>query len=420
MLEFCNPYSDGLPSSLSDDTGAAKINRTGSLRVAMLGSWPPLRGLSSYCFECALSLADVADVEFISFRKLYPRFLYPGGDLTEDPTFPECRHDRLTVRRRLTWYNPFTWLGEGIHSQADLLHAQWWSLPLAPIYFTICQIFKFRKKPIVFTVHNVQSHEQSKLFSKASQLLFQIGDHFIVHTRQSRERLTALYGTAPDRISLIPHGSLDFQIGCSTDRDGIRREIGFADHHKVILMFGAIRAYKGVETALRAFSRVIEKIPDCRLLVAGKLWEPWEPYQLLIKELGLTKHVVLHLDYVPSGDVHRFFCTADLVILPYHHFDSQSGVGSTAISFRKPMIVTDVGGLPELVDDRRFIVPPVNQEKLAEAMIACLRDPALLAEMAKASEVVAERLSWTTIASKTCEVYRHVIGRTKQHGEVMN
>lgn len=112
VLEFCNPYSDGLPSSLSDDTGAAKINRTGSLRVAMLGSWPPLRGLSSYCFECALSLADVADVEFISFRKLYPRFLYPGGDLTEDPSFPECRHDRLTVRRRLTWYNPFTWLGK--------------------------------------------------------------------------------------------------------------------------------------------------------------------------------------------------------------------------------------------------------------------------------------------------------------------
>lgn len=84
------------------------------------------------------------------------------------------------------------------------------------------------------------------------------------------------------------------------------------------------------------------------------------------------------------------------------------------------MIVTDVGGLPELVDDRRFIVPPVNQEKLAEAMIACLRDPALLAEMAKASEVVAERLSWTTIAEKTCEVYRRVIGRTKQQGEVMN
>ena len=417
MPKVSEQYSQGLTRVSSDRAGQTKIRHTGSLRVAMLGSLPPLRGLSSYCYECALSLADRVDVEFISFSKLYPRFLYPGGDLTEDSSFPECRHERLSVRRRLTWYNPLTWLGEGIHSQADLLHAQWWSLPLAPIYFTLCLVFKFRKKPIVFTVHNVQSHESSKLFNTVARWLFRFGDHFIVHSRQNRQQLTACYGTRPECISLIPHGSLDFQVRCTADRDGIRREMGIAGKQKVVLLFGAIRAYKGIETALRAFRKVLYEEPESRLLIAGKPWEPWEPYQLLIRDLGLDRNVDLHLDYVPSGDVHRFFCAADLVILPYHHFDSQSGVGSTAVSFRKPMIVTNVGGLPELVGDKRFIVPPMDCDALAEAMTLCLGNPEILAAMAKASEDIAGGLSWTAIAEKTCGVYRRVIDQSQTQGK---
>jgi hypothetical protein len=99
--------------------------------IALLGTLPPLRGLSSYCREFALALADTRPVAFISFNKLYPASLYPGGGLKEDVSFPVTEHGNLTVRRCLCWYNPLTWLFEGLLTPGILLHAQWWSLPLA-------------------------------------------------------------------------------------------------------------------------------------------------------------------------------------------------------------------------------------------------------------------------------------------------
>ena len=380
----------------------------------MLGSFPPLRGLSSYCLELSSSLADITRIEFISFKTMYPNFLYPGGDLKDDLTFPDVSHDGLRVRRNLTWYNPLSWIQEGLFPKGDVLHAQWWSLPLAPIYFCICLIFKLRGKPIVFTVHNVHSHDPSTLFRQVSRLLFRLADQFIVHTEQNRIQLTTFYGIAPARISLIPHGSLDFHVRRFVDPESIRQSMGLGPQHKVVLLFGAIRRYKGVDTALKAFAQVVSRMPECRLMIAGKLWEKWEPYQRLIDDLGVTEQILSFLDYIPSGEVYRYFCAADLVILPYHHFDSQSGVGSTAISFRKPMIVSDVGGLPELVRDRRFVVPPRDPEALANAIITCFQNPDLLSTMAKDADTVAQKLSWPAIARKTCDVYQRVLVRECQ------
>jgi len=367
--------------------------------------------LSSYCLELSSSLVGITGVEFISFKTMYPTFLYPGGDLKDDATFPDRSQDGLRVRRSLTWYNPFSWIQEGLSAQGDILHAQWWSLPLAPVYFCICLIFKLRGKPVVFTVHNVHSHDPSALFREVSRLLFRLGDHFIVHTEQNRLQLTALYGISPKRISLIPHGSLDFHVRCSADPESIRKSMGLEARHKVILLFGAIRRYKGVDTALRAFAQVLAKMPECRLLIAGRLWEKWKPYQHLIDHLGVAEQILPVLDYIPSGEVYRYFCAADLVILPYHRFDSQSGVGSTAISFRKPMIVTRVGGLPELVRDSRFVVPPGDPDALASAIINCFQDPDLLSIMARDADTVAQQLSWPAIARKTCDVYERMLVR---------
>lgn len=378
----------------------------------MLGTFPPLRGLSSYCLEIASAISRLITVEFISFKKIYPGFLYPGGDLKEDHTFPAATSKGLRIRRRLTWYNPVTWFAEGLMPQAELLHAQWWSLPLAVIYFCICGIFKLRGKPVVFTVHNVLSHGRSRLYKMASQRLFSMGDHFIVHTEKNRRQLTACYGIGSGNISVVPHGSLDFQVRNRIDPLKVRAELGLAPNQKVVLLFGAIRPYKGVHTAIGAFAKVIEDVPEAVLLIAGKAWQSWEPYQLMIERLALDKAVKTYLDYIPSGDVYKFFEAADLVILPYEHFDSQSGVGSTAVSFRKPLIVADVGGLPDLVPDRRGVVPPKNPPALARAIIDCLSDPALLARMTADSEKVAAGLSWSVIAEKTIALYDRLLSES--------
>lgn len=380
------------------------------MKIAMLGSFPPLRGISSYCFELATAVAgDTCHVDFLSFKTMYPKFLYPGRDLADDHTFPTVQRKDLQVNRNLTWYNPIGWILEGWKNQASLLHAQWWSLPLAPIYLCLSIVFKIRQKPIVFTVHNVLPHECSPLFFHLSRLLFALGDHFIVHSKLNRQQLIDFYGIAPNSVSLIPHGPLDFQVNICADKNKIRSELGFTGDNKIILLFGAIRPYKGIDTAITAFGRVIADIPEARLFIVGKLWQCWKPYKAMIKQLGIEKHVTACLEYIPSGEVHRYFCAADLVILPYHKFDSQSGVGGTAISFRKPLIVTQVGGLPDLVLDPNAIVPPSDPEALADAILRCINNPARSMKMAKDAETIAEIFSWTAIAKRTIDIYENLM-----------
>ncbi len=373
--------------------------------IAILGSFPPLRGISSYCLEMATAIAAQTRVAFISFKHIYPGFLYPGGGLEDDCSFPEIDQPGLNVRRRLTWYNPLSWIREGLFTQADLLHAQWWSMPLAPIYGVIAGLFKLRRKPVVFTVHNVISHEKSHLFAAVSKWLFKLGDHFIVHTGRNGQQMQSVYGIPAHKISIIPHGSLNFQVNCHADRKSIRRDLGFRPSDKVVLLFGAIRPYKGVATAIRALAAVRESVPEAKLLIAGKLWENWAPYQELIEQLGLAEIVKSHLYYIPSADVHRFFCAADLALLPYRNFDSQSGVGSSAVALRTPMVVSDVGGLPDLVPDRRCVVPPDDPEALAAAVTTLFTTPALLADITAKMTNLRDRFGWSQIAEATLDVY---------------
>ncbi len=377
--------------------------------IAMLGSLPPLRALSGYCLELATAIADFGNLEFISFRKIYPACMYPGGALEDDHTFPSIRHASLKVRRHLTWYNPCTWILEGIFAKGDLIHAQWWSLPLSLVYAILCGGFKIRGKPVVITVHNVLPHEDSRLHRMVTRILFKLGNHFVVHTTQNKHQLIEYCQIPPSRITCIPMGPLNFHVRSGVDRDAVRKEMGFFSEDRIVLLFGAIRPYKGIDTALRAFAEVLEKIPTARLLIAGKLWQRWEQYEELTKELGIGNYVRTFLGYVPSGDVHRFFTASDLVVLPYHRFDAQSAVGATALSFRKPMIVTNVGGLPELVEDQRFIVSPKDPSALAQAVVFCLKDPAQLQKMSADAKTIALKFAWPTIAKKTWAVYRKVL-----------
>ena len=149
-------------------------------------------------------------------------------------------------------------------------------------------------------------------------------------------------------------------------------------------------------------------MPEAKLLIAGKLWEDWAPYQQLITHLGMADAVASHLHYIPAAEVHRFFVAADLALLPYRHFDSQSGVGSSAMAFGTPLIVSDVGGLPDLVPDRRCVVTPGDPKALAAAVTALLTTPSLLAEITAGMAGLREHFSWARIAAQTMDVYRDV------------
>lgn len=376
--------------------------------VAVLGTLPPLRALSSYCYEFTRAMAGHCSIEFISFKSIYPGFLYPGKNLKEDSTYPELNVPGLNVRRRLTWYNPFSWILEGIATRADLLHAQWWSLPLFPVYLTICILFKLRKKPIVFTVHNVLSHDRSGLYEKLSGFLFWFGDHFIVHSAMGKHQMQQHYEIPENKISVIPHGSLDFHVKNQVDHAELKNKMGFRQSDRIILLFGAIRPYKGVDTAIRAMAKITAQILEARLLIAGKLWEDWAPYEKLIRDLNLMDFVYPHLEYIPSGEVYKYFEVSDLALFPYRFFDSQSGAGATAISFRKPMIVSNVGGLPDLVGDPDAIIEAEDSDDLAEKVIRFFTDQAFRAQLTEKIIFSSRFLDWTHIGQKTKSIYSYL------------
>lgn len=391
-------------------------NRNAGFPVAVLGSFPPLRGLSSYCLEFTKAMSSLHDIEFISFRELYPLFLYPGRDLDYDHSFPSVDKRNLKVKRSLTWYNPATWLIEGLGSKGRLLHAQWWSLPLIFVYLVVCLCFRLRGKPVIFTVHNVISHERSMCYLYFSRLLFLLGNHFIVHTERNKKDLIRYFKIPDGRVSRVPHGPLDFHVSDAKDRKTARKLLRLDPGEKVILFFGSIRPYKDLETALRAFAVVKDEIPDARLLIAGKPWVDWKPYKKLVEELGIVDQVICHLRYIPSSEVNVYFLASDLVILPYSYFDSQSGVGAIALSFRKPLIVTQVGGLPDLVSEPRFAVPPKDPAALAKVQIECLKNKEMLNRMSAESERIATKLSWPNIAGKTSRIYKKVLNQNLSMG----
>jgi glycosyltransferase involved in cell wall biosynthesis len=399
-----------------DSFETAPVRGNGIKHVAMLGSLPPLRALSPYCLGLANAMADLLRVEFISFKKIYPGFLYPGGDLEEDYTFPTIDHPNLRVRRRLSWYNPLTWIAEGLMANGALLHAQWWSLALWPIYALVCLGFKTRGKPIVFTVHNIRSHEDSRIYEWFCRVLFKLGDHFIVHSGENLNTMRQIYNIPDSRTTRIAHGSLDFPVG-DFIREDVRHDLGFSNEHRVVLLFGAIRSYKGVDVALRALADLRGKMPDVRLLIVGKPWENWAPYEALIRALGIEPFVTTDLRYIPAAEVAKFFLAADLVILPYHRFDAQSGVGAAALAFEKPLIVSDVGGLPDLVGDRGCVVPPGDWKTLAEKLNQSLSEPDRLKIMARHSGRLSEMGSWEEVADKTLSVYETVLGLKSSHSD---
>ena len=378
--------------------------------ITIIGSLPPLRALSSYCLAFSRAISKLVKVEFISFKYIYPPFLYPGGNLQEDNTFTPVKSSNLEERRNLSWYNPLSWVSEGLSARGQLLHAQWWSPPLILIYLTVCLIYKIRKKPVVITVHNVVSHDKHFFYNLCSRLLYKLADHFIVHSESNKELMLKLYGIDESRVTQIPHGPLEFK-SANANREDARNSLGLSPRNKVVLIFGAIRPYKGVDIALMSFASVVKKIPEAYLVIAGKLWESWDRYEKIIEENKITDYVKKHLHYIDAGEVARYFMASDLVILPYLEFDSQSGVGATAVAFRKPMIVTKTGGLPELVVDQENVVPPGDSEMLGNRIIYCLKNPAVMERMSEESGVIADAISWNRIALDTVAIYKELLNK---------
>jgi glycosyltransferase involved in cell wall biosynthesis len=379
------------------------------VRVTLLSSVPPQKGITPYTLGLAGALARQpgVDVELLGYRSLYPGFLYPGGDV-EDATAGTDPPRSVNISRIMNWWDPVSWVRAGRGATGDVIHAQWWSYPLAPSYAVMLATARRSGKRVVMTLHNVLPHERSVWKDFLNRTVTRFADHLIVHSERMREVLLEEMRIAESEVSVIPHGVLA-PSGPAPDRREAKERLGLPNDARVVLYFGHIRKYKGIRTLLDAFRAVSDEVPSSHLVIAGQPWVDWVPYEARIAALKLTDRVTTKLGFVAPVDVGAYFAAADVVALPYTHFEAQSGIGAMALAYERAIVVSDVGGLPDVVSDPRAIVPPRDAGSLSRALSAILSDDQLREKLEEDARQLSKEFEWGPIAERTVAVYRNVL-----------
>lgn len=339
------------------------------MRVIILGpAWPYRGGIAVFSERLAREYqAQGHEVEIVTFTLQYPSFLFPGKTQYSPDPAPEG----LKITRMLNAVNPLSWLRTGRYikrQRPDLLITPFWLPFMAPALGTADRVAKSHGTRRIAILHNLIPHEHrpgDKLFSR---WFVGANDGFVTLSRSVLDDISLFdpEGSKPKVYS--PHPIYD-HYGENIDTAEARQAIGLPTEGRYVLFFGFIREYKGLDLLLAAMGdERLEKL-GVRLIVAGEFYGDPKPYHDIISRLDLGDRVALHTDFIPDHEVNRYFCAADIVAQPYKSA-TQSGVSQIAYSFEKPMLVTNVGGLPEIVPDGKagFVVEP-NAQAIADALV---------------------------------------------------
>jgi glycosyltransferase involved in cell wall biosynthesis len=274
---------------------------------------------------------------------------------------------------------------------------QWWHPMFALCYAALAITAHARGTRVVFVCHNAVPHEPFAFSRPLTRLALRRGDQLFSLSQAVADELAAL---APD-VPIACLGLPPFTALLKLDpREQARwKERIDANGKKVVLFFGNIRPYKGLSDLIASFPQIRSEVPAV-LVVAGTFFESVDIYRAQIEDLGLEDDIRLFSGYVPDGEVAALFALADVVVLPYLS-GSQTGVVPLAAQFGTPVVVTAVGGITEGVGTMSRVSPPGSPEKLAEAVVESLKDPA------PAPAPVAR---WDTWALRLIEVGVHVTG----------
>lgn len=260
----------------------------------------------------------------------------------------------------------------------------------------------FSRQKRILTIHDVVSHvgEGNGVLDFVPRILRRSADRIIVHGTYLKEQLQkSNYPRLNASIHVIHHGVLSIYKQWDDETIEVNED--------TILFFGRLSRYKGLDILLEAHRLVLKRIPEVKLIIAGK----GETLPIDVIEDNQRQHLEIHHRFIPNNEVYRFFRRASIVVLSYTEA-SQSGVVPIAYSFGKPVVVTNVGSIPEVVKDGTsgFIVPPNDPVALADAIIKILKNDELRRDMGKnAQEIAKAELSWAAIARQTVEVYINAV-----------
>lgn len=345
------------------------------MRISVIGpTYPYKGGISHFTTILVKELRKKDKVNFISWKRQYPAFLYPV-ELKDTQSKKPIKEDAHFL---LDFFNPFSWVIAFFsikRFKTEKLILTWVSPIQAPIYFTIALLTKLlTKAEVVYICHNVFPHEKHFYDIAFLKLAFFKGDTFIVHSSDDKKILERF--AKNKKIILGFHPVYDiFNTGKKYDIEKIKKELGLKE--KVLLFFGYIRPYKGLKYLINAIPEIIKIFPDVSLLVVGDFWsEDKQSYFDLISNLQIHEHVIMINDYVPDEEVGKYFTIADTVVLPYISA-TQSGVSKIAYSFNKPVISTAVGGLEDEAKSGQFhyVIKSKSTQDIVEKVKFFFKEP---------------------------------------------
>lgn len=301
-----------------------------------------------------------------TFTLQYPDFLFPGTTQYSTSAAPEDLH----IVRKVNSVNPLNWLkvGREIRRQRpDMVMIRFWLPFLAPCLGTIARVIRRDKRiRVVGLLDNVIPHEHRIGDRVFARYMIRSLDGYVAMSESVLKDARSFDETLP--YGLTPHPLYD-NFGAKVSREEAIRELELDADTRYILFFGLIRDYKGLDLLLRAFADKRLRGKRVKLIVAGEFYSNAEMYERLENELELAEHIVWHKEFVPADKVRYFFAAADLVAQPYKTA-TQSGITQIAYHFERPMLVTNVGGLAEIVPHGKvgYVVEP-DAKDIAEALV---------------------------------------------------
>ena len=372
------------------------------MKIVSIGPASPLRGgiakfNESFVLAC---IKKNFDAEIISYKFLYPSFLFPGKtQYSEDPA-----PDNLKITQAIHSVNPFNWgnVAKMINKiSPDLVIIHYWMPFFAPALGTIARKIKASNRTVIIAVaHNLFPHESQPGIKLLTGFFLKPVDGFVGLSSSVLSDFRTFKMIKP--AICLPHPVYDI-YGHKPSREEALSFLKLDPGFRYLLFFGLIRKYKGLDLLLDAFSRLnVEKV---KLIVAGEFYENKRGYFSMADTLGISDRVIFTDKFIPENEVRYYFSAADTVVQPYISA-TQSGVTQIAYHFDCPMVVSNVGGLPEIVFD-------------GQTGFVCQRDPVEIAlairksldldtrkKLIEGIKREKYRFSWTTFVEKVIELYR--------------
>lgn len=379
-------------------------------RIVLIGPVYPYKGgISHYTGLMCRALEKRHEVIPISFKLQYPGWLFRKEQ-------KDYTNDSFKISSALYWIhaaNPINWLlcARKIRAlKPDLVILQWWHPYFAPCYRFMTSYSGGAR--ILYVCHNVLPHERFLGDRALVKWALRKGNGYIVQSRTDEADLKKLYPRA--LLERAVHPTYNAFRFSGMGKAEARERLGLSNEEKVLLFFGFIREYKGLKHLIRAIPLISVSLDNVNLLIVGDFGGDKEAYMKLIQENEVQEAVTIRDGYIPDQEVEPYFAACDLVVLPYESA-TQSGIVQLAYGFEKPVIVTAVGGLPDVVKNGKtgYVVPPFSPEDLAGAVIRYFKEDKEK-EFQENVEREAWRFSWDRMTETVERLYEKTEGEKKK------